>query len=65
MMEMWAIKPTWEPDILAHTVRPTRREAIEQVAAPPELSWKSLYRQGMRAVRVRVEDTTNDARLAA
>ena len=64
-MEMWAIKVLEADQIMPHSVRRTRREAIEAVVAPPRLPWKVLYRKGCRAVRVRVEDTSNDVKLAA
>ena len=63
-MNMWAIKDQ-NDKLLPYTVRPTRREAIDEVAGSPECLWLWLYRQGWRAVRVRVEDMTQDPRLAA
>ena len=65
-MIMWAIKTSEHGKIMAHTVRETRREAIEQVAVEPELSWSKLYGRGLRAVRVVVKDqATVEAVLAS
>lgn len=57
-MIMWAIKTSGHGKIMVHTVWPTRREAIEQVAVEPELSWPKLDGRGLRAVRVVVLDQT-------
>ena len=62
-MEMWAIK-TSRGDLLDHTVRPTRQEAISRVAAQPDFPWQKLYRLGWRAVRVVVAARVPDGRMA-
>ena len=53
---IWAVA-NWSGDILPWTVAYTRARAIEKVMEMfnKNQTWKRLYRQGWRVIRVRVE----------
>ena len=42
------------PWIMTFSLRPTRKQAIEEYVACGTESWKKLYRRGFRAIKVKV-----------
>ena len=57
---MWAIKRPWNDELCGWTVERLRKDAIGEFLLTYSDTWKYWYRQGFRAVRVRIEEIKDE-----